>query len=159
MKPMKKTRATDARISAMRRLLFFCSGVMGLGSSTNHAGCAGIEPGRRGKGVERGWRRDLPFQAFGAGPWLGGGGGGGLEWGLVGRVEAGPLDVTPAEPQGGGQYQRHLRHLLHVANLHGSQNPTSRDVQKLRLGGKGATSMLRAMAWLPKLLTSGSSPE
>src|SRR6218665_758940 len=73
MKPMKKTRATDARISAMRRLLFFCSGVMGLGSSTNHAGCAGIEPGRSGKVVERGWRRDLPFQPLGTAPWLGGG--------------------------------------------------------------------------------------
>src|SRR6218665_627709 len=73
MKPMKKTRATDARISAMRRLLFFCSGVMGLGSSTNHAGCAGIEPGRRGKGVERGWRRDLPFQTLGNVPRFGGG--------------------------------------------------------------------------------------
>ena len=30
--------------------------------------------------------------------------------------------------------------------------------QKLRLGGKGATSMFRAIGWLPKLLTSGSYP-
>src|SRR5687767_6460644 len=30
--------------------------------------------------------------------------------------------------------------------------------QKLRLGGKGATSMFRATFWFPKLLTSGSRP-
>ncbi len=38
------------------------------------------------------------------------------------------------------------------------QNPRSIEKKKLRLGGNGATSMFRTIAWLPKLLTSGSSP-
>ncbi len=38
------------------------------------------------------------------------------------------------------------------------QNPTLMPTQNVRLGGNGATSTFRAMAWLPKLLTSGSNP-
>ena len=38
------------------------------------------------------------------------------------------------------------------------QNPRSIEKKKLRLGGNGATSMFRTIAWLPKLLTSGSRP-
>ena len=34
----------------------------------------------------------------------------------------------------------------------------SKPSQKLRLGGKGATSTLLPTCWLPKLLTSGSRP-
>src|SRR6218665_2198035 len=60
----------DQRHAQVALFLFGCHG---LESSTNHAGCAGIEPGRSGKGVERGWRRDLPFQTLGTVPWLGGG--------------------------------------------------------------------------------------
>jgi hypothetical protein len=39
-----------------------------------------------------------------------------------------------------------------------AQNLRSRVKKKLRLGGNGVTSMFRAMAWFPKLDTSGSSP-
>src|SRR4029078_1332261 len=38
------------------------------------------------------------------------------------------------------------------------QNPRSIEKKKLRVGGNGATSMFRTIAWRPKLLTSGSSP-
>src|SRR5262249_44579417 len=41
--------------------------------------------------------------------------------------------------------------------FHG-QNPKSIEKKKLRFGGNGATSMFRAIAWLPKLDTSGSMP-
>src|SRR5207247_3245791 len=46
---------------------------------------------------------------------------------------------------------------LGIVRAHG-QNPTSIEKKKLRLGGNGATSMFRAIAWLPKFDTSGSRP-
>src|SRR5207247_6157198 len=47
-----------------------------------------------------------------------------------------------------------------VAFMVGASAQKSRSMEKkmLRLGGNGATSMLRAIAWLPKFDTSGSMP-
>ena len=53
-----------------------------------------------------------------------------------------------------------MRKRSHGSNPQGAGLEADVDTlsQKLRLGGNGATSMFRAIGWLPKLLTSGSSP-
>jgi hypothetical protein len=54
MNPMKNIAATDAKVKAIRKLLFFCSGVM-VFSSANHAGGSDVQLGWIFKGMERGW--------------------------------------------------------------------------------------------------------
>ena len=77
------------------------------------------------------------------------------------RVQVRYIEILAA----GGKHQPNQRGQK-FRRSHGSsprkwphgQNPRSIENQKLRLGGNGVTSMFRAIGWLPKLLTSGSSP-
>src|SRR5439155_4097283 len=80
-----------------------------------------------------------------------------------GRVRpAGGRAVRVADVEVAGPDRQCRRHgegddPLGIVRAHG-QNPMSIEKKKLRLGGNGATSMFRAIAWLPKFDTSGSSP-
>src|SRR5689334_1387328 len=75
--PMKNSTAMEASVSPMRRLFFFCSGVIAapsLGRSADHLGGGRVQARRRLEGVERRRRRHFPFEAFGRFPRLGRGG-------------------------------------------------------------------------------------
>ena len=55
MNPMKNIAATEASVKAMRKLLFFCSGVMLVFELADHAGGGDVQLGWVLKGVEGGW--------------------------------------------------------------------------------------------------------
>src|SRR5690606_10773762 len=73
-KPAAKTSATDARISARRRLALRCRSSMAIVAvpramrSADHARGAGVELGRRLEGVPGRRRRHLPLQTLGRFP-------------------------------------------------------------------------------------------
>src|SRR6266566_7876142 len=73
----------------------------------------------------------------------------------VGAVGVRDVEFAGPDRHGTGQGQGDDR--LGVVRAHG-QNPTSIEKKKLRLGGNGATSMFRTMAWFAKFDTSGSRP-
>src|SRR6185295_1143179 len=73
----------------------------------------------------------------------------------VGTVGIGTLIETARSR---GHYAQQEHRVPPLGDGRHGQNPRSTEKKKLRLGGNGATSIFRTMAWFPKLLTSGSSP-
>src|SRR4051812_4380269 len=70
-----------------------------------------------------------------------------------GAVGIGNVKIASAD----SDQHKNRQQSAECSRCHG-QNPKSIEKKKLRLGGKGATSIFRTIAWLAKLLTSGSSP-
>ncbi len=83
-----------------------------------------------------------------------------LDSGRIGPDRVGTVGIgTLIEVAGSrGHYAQQEHRVPPSGDGRHGQNPRSIEKKKLRLGGNGATSMFRTMAWLPKLLTSGSSP-